>query len=273
MTSTLLARVRVPASARVRVLASVLALGLALAAAVGLPGCISYRLDELPPAPPLPEPAITDQRPSLLFTVTAVMGADLADSGNTFPEMDLTTPADEMSAMLQRSGYFRSVQPAAEDRTGDVRINAVLSVDGNDVVVLVSMCTLTLIPMWRTVTWELTAEVRGPDGHTHRYTMQDSARDIFWLPIILGMSMRPWGEAYGEVRDNMFRTLLARMHADGLLAPVATPPKGAAPAVPAAPTAPAVPAAPTVPAAPAVPAVPATPPPGGTPPATPDGAG
>lgn len=201
------------------------ALAVALLTA-GTAGCISYRLDQLPEAPSLPIPSLSDSRPSLVYTLTATAGTDLMNTGannNGFPEMDLTTPTDELSAMLQRSAQFRSVQKAGEGREGDVQLDVVLTVEGNDVVVLVSAVTFTLIPMWRTVTWELTAEARARDGRLHRYEMQDAARDIFWLPIILGMSIRPWGEAYHEVRDNMYRTLLARMHADGLLGPASGP--------------------------------------------------
>jgi len=198
------------------------ALGAVLLAA-GAPGCISYRLDRLPEAPSLPIPALSDSRPSLVYTVLSTAGSDFTNSSGGFPEMNMTTPADELNAMLQRTALFRSVQPGGEGKDADLQLNVVLTVQGNDIVVLVSMCTLTLIPMWRTVTWDLTAEVRARDGKLHRYDMQDAARDIFWLPIVLGMSFRPWGEAYGEVRENMYRTLLVRMQADGLLAPAGGP--------------------------------------------------
>jgi hypothetical protein len=40
-----------------------------------------------------------------------------------------------------------------------------------------------------------------------------------WLPMILVMSFRPWGEAYGEVRTNLFQTLVQRLQEDGMLRP------------------------------------------------------
>ena len=49
----------------------------------------------------------------------------------------------------------------------------------------------------------------------------DVRGDVHWLPLLRGMSFAPWGDACADVRENLYETLLDRLHADGFLQPPA----------------------------------------------------
>jgi hypothetical protein len=187
--------------------------------ASALPGCISYTLDRLPPAGELPAPIDPARRPSASYAVRSSTGSGYQVPGKGSPAWGLRDPANEFADALRDSGQFRSVEPASPDTQVDLQLEVVLTVDANDMLLAASALTLFVIPTWRTVNFELVAEARASDGRWKRYELSDAARDINWLPLILGMSFAPWGSAYFEVRKNLYDTLLLRLHEDGLLAP------------------------------------------------------
>ncbi|MHC5212692.1 MAG: hypothetical protein ACYTG2_18420 [Planctomycetota bacterium] len=226
--------------------------------ALGLAGCMSYRLDLLPEAPALPPPPPPSQRVTASYTVHTLAGSDYqfsAPEGHTFGP---TETGSDLAGVLISTGWFRSVTQreapgrtpqkgeaaadatseeapeAAPARTSDsapveappaeLHLECVLTVRTNDFVLLASGVTMFAVPTWRRTTYELIAEAQRADGTWKRYVYADATRDIHWLPILLVMSFRPWGEAYGDLRRNMYRTLVADMHADGLLQPVPNAP-------------------------------------------------
>ena len=202
---------------------------LATLLALALPGCISYGLDRLPPAGELPAPLDPPLRPSVSYTVSPSVGSDYQISGGGGGEWGLRDAADELANALTISGQFRSVEPAADGVKTDLTLDVALVVDANDVILAASAVTLFIIPTWRTVTFDLVAEARASDGRWKRYRLSDAARDINWLPFILGMSFAPWGGAYADVRDNLYATLLQHLHEDGFLGPAGTSPAGTQP--------------------------------------------
>ena len=191
-----------------------------------LPGCISYGLDRLPPADGLPAPLDPPLRPSVSYSVSPSVGSDYQISGAGGGEWGLRDAAGELANALTLSGQFRSVEVAAPDVDTDLTLDVALVVDANDVILAASALTLFIIPTWRTVTFDLVAEARASDGRWKRYHLSDAARDINWLPFILGMSFAPWGGAYADVRDNLYATLLQQLYEDGFLGPVGAPPPG-----------------------------------------------
>ena len=194
--------------------------GLLVASSV-LSGCISYGLDRLPPAVGLPAPIAPERRPSVAYAIHSATGSDyqFAIRGEVWGLRDASA---ELGNALTTSGQFRSVVALVEgtQSDADLDLDVVLVVDANDVIMAASACLLFVIPTWRTVTFDLVAEARAKDGRWRRYELSDAARDINWLPLVLGMSFAPWGGAYSEVRDNLYATLLQRLHEDGFLAPV-----------------------------------------------------
>jgi|GEM_PF-3761975 len=183
------------------------------------PGCISYTLDRLPRADDLPPPPAPTERPTVSYTVRMVSGSTFEGDSPEFPEFSPGRLEQEFPAELARCGWFRTVQDNKEGVTADLQLDVVLVSRGNDVLLLASAMLFFIIPTWRTVEFDLTAEVRAADGRWKRYQLQDASRDVHWLPLLLVMSFAPWGDAYAEVRENLYRTLLVQLHADGFLQP------------------------------------------------------
>jgi hypothetical protein len=184
--------------------------------------CISYAVERLPVAS-LPSPPPPDDRPSLTYTIRPVSSLGMNGTSGGFPDFNPERLNEEIPAVLSATGWFRSVEPAAEGVQGDLQLDIVLQSSGNDMIMVASACLLFIIPTWRTVTFDLTAEVRATDGRWKRYQYEDEARDIYWLPLVLGMSFAPWGQVYPELRENMVRTLVLDLHADGFLVRPAAP--------------------------------------------------
>ncbi len=204
-----------------------------------LGGCISYRLDRLPAADPLPTPPAPDQRVSVDLLVRMLPGTDLQSASGDFPELLPVDPDAELSGVLTRTGWFREVRlredlprrkggDEAQDGDGDaaevapapadLELDVVLTTRANGVVMLASACLLFIVPTWRTVDFELVAEARARDGRWQRYRFADSARDVHWIPLLLVMSWWPWGESYRDVRVNLYDNLLLELQRDGFLA-------------------------------------------------------
>ncbi|MBM3984747.1 MAG: hypothetical protein FJ296_03500 [Planctomycetes bacterium] len=200
-------------------------------------GCISYPLDLLPAAGPLPAPPAPDQRVSVDLMVRMLPGTDLQSASGDFPELLPVDPDAELSGVLTRTGWFREVRlredpprtkggdkeqdgddDTAKPAPADLELDVVLTTRANGVVMLASACLLFVIPTWRTVEFELVAEVRARDGRWQRYSYADSARDVHWIPLLLVMSWWPWGESYRDLRVNLYDHLLLDLQRDGFLA-------------------------------------------------------
>jgi hypothetical protein len=187
---------------------------------LALPGCISYRLDRLAVVDTLPSPPPPDQRPSLTYDIRLRPGSDFQTMAQDSKEMGFVDMSNELAGTLAESGWFASVTPLDEGgEHGDVHIDVQLTVTANDAILVAAGLTLFVIPTWRTVTFDMAAEVQTADGRWRRFGFVDAARDVYWLPILLGMSFAPWGGVYVDIRENLYRNLVAGMHAEGLMAP------------------------------------------------------
>jgi hypothetical protein len=187
------------------------------------PACISYAVERLPVVDSLPPPPAPEDRPSLTYTVRPVSSLGMNGTAGGFPDFNPERLNEEIPAVLAATGWFRSIEPAKDGEEGDLQLDLVLQSSGNDMIMVASACLLFIIPTWRTVTFDLTAEVRAKDGRWKRYQYEDEARDIYWLPLVLGMSFAPWGQVYPELRENMVRTLVLDLHTDGFLVRPAAP--------------------------------------------------
>jgi len=198
------------------------------------PACISYRLDRLPTATPLPSPPAPDQRVSLELAVHILPGTDMQSSSGDFPELLPVDADSELAGVLTRTGWFRDVRvkgaqkpPSGEKAEAaatpapapaDLSLDVVLTTRANGVVLIASACMLFIVPTWRTVEYEVVAEVRAADGRWKRYRFADAARDAHWIPLALVMSWWPWAEVYRDVRVNLYDHLLEALQRDGFLA-------------------------------------------------------
>ena len=181
------------------------------------PACISYAVERLPVVATLPPPPPPEDRPSLTYTIRPVSSLGMNGTSGGFPDFNPERLNEEIPAVLSATGWFRSVEPAAEGVQGDLQLDIVLQSSGNDMIMVASACLLFVIPTWRTVNFDLVVEARAADGRWKRYQYEDEARDIYWLPLVLGMSFAPWGQVYPELRENMVRTLVLDLHTDGFL--------------------------------------------------------
>lgn len=77
--------------------------------------------------------------------------------------------------------------------------------------------TFGAIPSWATVRAQLSAEVS--QGQTsRRYDLRDSTTLVAWLPLIVAMPFTDNPiKAERELDENTFKSLVLRMHNDGLL--------------------------------------------------------
>jgi hypothetical protein len=191
---------------------------------LGLTGCMSYRLELLPPVADLPAPSPPEQRVTTSYSMLTLAGSDYQFTNTETQPWGKRSAGNDLAGVLTATGLFRSVEAAGENVTADLHLDCVLTVRANDIVLVAATITLFVIPTWRTTTYELTVEARRMDGTWKRYTLVDATRDIHWLPMLLVMSFRPWGEAYAEVRTNLYRTLVQRLHEDGMLRPVTASP-------------------------------------------------
>jgi hypothetical protein len=166
----------------------------------------------------VPAPLPPGQRPALTYSIRLRPGSDfqaMAEDGNTIGFLDVR---NELAGTLEETGWFSSVtQREAGQDPADLHLDVQLVVTANDVILFASGMTLFIIPTWRTVTFDLSAEVQASDGRWHRYEFADQARDLYWVPFLLGMSFAPWGGVYVDVRENLYRSLLLALHEDGLL--------------------------------------------------------
>ena len=180
-------------------------------------GCISYTLDRIPKVGQLPEPRPPAERPSVTWRLASVSGSDFQANSPEMPSFGMNKLSDEFGGSLLRTGLFRRVDEADDKRKADLQLEVVMTISANDTLIFASACTLFVIPTWRTVQFDLSVEARHADGRWQRYHFEDEVRDVHWLPLILGMSFAPWGDAYNKVRQNLYDTLLVHLAQDGFL--------------------------------------------------------
>jgi hypothetical protein len=89
---------------------------------------------------------------------------------------------------------------------------------------LLSLLTLTIVPMWGDVETTLEAQVRGASGDIAHYALQDQQRIVIWLPLAVllvpdvyaGLSSGE-GNYLERFHRNLFRNLVANARTDGHL--------------------------------------------------------
>jgi len=191
-----------------------------------LTGCISFQRHLMPRAGKL-EPVPDGQaRPSVEYIVLTPFSVETREEVTVLYDSDPNATEDsmdtdlrrEMQSVLEESGRFSKVTKSLKPNQADVHISVRLNTTGKDIDALTwSVYSLFIIPTWYTGGYEATAAVRARTGKTALYTFSDGYRTFGWLPccVLLPILSEPRAEA--AVRTNMYRTLLLRMKADGLL--------------------------------------------------------
>ena len=184
-----------------------------------------------------------------LLAFTASTGCAARFSGGQLPPVETAPPSSGAPAILtywmagpqssllrevlEESGYFASVEPEAPAVPPGPRRHLHLDVrlmhssgtqNATRVLLHQIACgiTLTAIPYWGTDDTRLVAHVRSDDGLEREYVIEDRMTLVAWLPMaavqIPRMALEPFiGSVEERFYRNLFRNLVARMSADGLL--------------------------------------------------------
>lgn len=180
---------------------------------VSLSGCAVFRSNDLPETGTLPPPAAAAQKPKAGYEFSSAV-----NMGNKNPAHENLRAKQEIefAEVLRESGYFAAVE---KGNGKDVNISVELVEKGNPAAVAAAVVTglsLYTIPSWATVELEATCRVTAADGRTHEYKMKDSATLVQWLPMMVVFPFKSFSEME-ELRKNIYRTLIVRMQADGVL--------------------------------------------------------
>ena len=183
-------------------------------------GCLSYRTGGLPDAAPSKRETPASARPAAYFAVTCQtrMCAESEVHENVAAAQAFR---GTLARVLDESGAFGSYTFAASRGTNaDLRIVLALKSEETASVfaIALSAATLTVIPATGTETHRLTVHVFDRSGKERgMYGVEDSMRTWFELLLCPLGSWRSPVKVQKGLMENLVRTVLARMDADGLL--------------------------------------------------------
>jgi hypothetical protein len=189
---------------------------LAVIVALGL-GCATFKSKEIPAAEGLKAPpTAVKKRVSYAFTA----GFDYFGKKEEI-EQERRLLDDRFLAVLVESGYFTVSHDRKEkaDLVMELRMERTESLSNTCgcMWTFLSAMTFTIIPSWSRMSYDLAARVRTGNGKVNEYRVKDSAVQVIWLPMALAAPFRWPKKVTAEVHRNIYRTLLVRMKADGLL--------------------------------------------------------
>lgn len=177
-------------------------------------GCAISGKGKLPKAD-LPQPlSAAGPKPSLSFQISFF-------PPGSEKERELI---EEFAEELESSRFFGMIAPAPAE--GDIRMTIVLT----QACALTSknfalyLATGTLVPVREPCEYALRAEIQDGSGKKVIYEIRDEASKLVWAPGWppgVDWSIDPTSSS---VRRNLYRTLMVKMHADGLLRQCAHPP-------------------------------------------------
>lgn len=177
-------------------------------------GCALSREGRLPKAD-VPTAPAAGPKPSLSFRISFFPPA----SGKE------RTLVEEFAQEVESSRFFGPVAPAPSD--GDIGLTIVLTqaCAMSSKTFVLYLATGTLVPVHVPCEYDLQAEIRDRSGKTVQYEIRDDASKLVWAP-----GWPPgvdWGidPSSSALRRNLYRTLMVKMHADGLLGQRAGPPR------------------------------------------------
>lgn len=156
-------------------------------------------------------PISSELRPSLAVQISFLPPS--ADAEQNLIEEKLI---EEMLAELDKTTYFRSVSLSAD--FSDIHMTLVLaqSVAMTSKQFGLYLATGGLSPVRVPCLYELQAEIHVCRDKVEKYEIHDEASKVFWAP---GWPPYPWSidATSSSIRTNLYRTLVLRMHADGLI--------------------------------------------------------
>jgi hypothetical protein len=178
-----------------------------------LSGCAVFRGNDLPEVGTLPGPAAAAPKPAAGYAFGSAV-----DMGSKKPTQEnlRAIQENEFAGVLRESGYFATVE---KGNGKDINISVELVESGNPSAMVAAVITglsLYTIPSWATMHLEATCRVTTTGGKTHEYKLSDSATLVQWLPMIVVFPFKPFSEIQ-DLRINLYKSLIVKMQADGLL--------------------------------------------------------
>lgn len=180
-------------------------------------GCATFKSNEIPVVEGLKAPPAAVKK-TVSYTFTA--GFDYFGKKEEF-EQERRLLDDRFLAVLDESGWFT----VSRDRKEKADLVMELRMERTETPshtcgclwTFLSAMTFTVVPSWTRLRYDLSARVRAKDGKQYEYRVKDSAVQVIWLPMALAAPFRWPKKVTAEVHRNIYRTLLVRMKADGLV--------------------------------------------------------
>ncbi len=182
--------------------------------------CASFAKGNVPEAVlPAPISAAMQVDVTVDLTWTTQVGAarTLPPNVNRALEDEFIRISNESQLVSMRRGQL-----------GDVHVSARMknqgSLGGAVGAAMITAFSLGTIPTWASDHYILEASVTSQSGRKSDYRLEDSMKTYFWIPLIFVAPFKRSGEVAGEIRTNMIRALVVRIHEDGYLTRAGSPP-------------------------------------------------
>lgn len=176
-------------------------------------GCISFPKNQLPIAD-LPKPSEEDKKPTVTYSFTS--GFDWIEK-REHNQMVNDELAKEFAEVLKETGYFGAIDRAGD---GDLNMRVRLVIKDNPLAIIpatITGFTLFIIPSWTTTHYHITVVVQDGNKKEFNYQLSDAVKNIAWLPLVVAMPFMYPKNVTKEIRKNIWRNLILKMQADGLL--------------------------------------------------------
>lgn len=179
---------------------------------LSLSGCAIFEGGQVPKTALESYQGTEESKPSLSYTTSAEGGlqtiAPLPPEGQKIIE-------DEFTSVLNNSGYFKSVTKGEEGADIAISMKIVNTGDPSSMIgAVITGLSLYTIPSWATDNFNVVAEVTRKGGLNKTYELKDSSKIVQWLPMMFAFPFNNFS-VVTEVRQNMYRKVLADMQKDG----------------------------------------------------------
>ncbi len=159
----------------------------------------------------------TAKKTSLTYSITS---ASEMFEGNrqVAPPAANEQAARPLVAAATHSDRFSSV---SSGKGGDVHLDVEMLNYGNGAVAMISGFisgfTFLTIPAVASDNYKVTATARSSSGKSKKYLIDDGVTTVIWLPMIFAMPFNSPTTVIPKVQENMYRDLIQKMAADGII--------------------------------------------------------
>lgn len=179
---------------------------------LSLSGCAIFEGGNVPKTALESYQGAEGSKPSLSYTTYAEGGLQKIEP---LPEEAQKIIEEEFTSVLNSSGYFQSVTKGEEKADIAIKMKIVNTGDPSSLIgAVITGLSLYTIPSWATDNFKVVAEVTRKDGLSKTYELKDTTKIVQWLPMMFAFPFNNFS-VITEVRQNMYRKVLADMQKDG----------------------------------------------------------